>query len=148
MKLKNILTNQLICLPLLANTKQEVLSELLGLLVASGLVSDQKLALSDILAREDKMTTGIQNGVAIPHAKTEAVEKIIACVGIKPEGLDFKALDGKLSRIFILMLSPNDGLKQHVQFLAEISRIMKSEEVRTRMIHATDKSEILSVFGL
>lgn len=148
MKLKNILSGKLVRYPLEANTKQEVISELLGILVAEGKVSDPAQALSDILEREKKMTTGIQNGVAIPHAKTRAVERLTACIGIKREGLDFQALDGKPSQIFILTLSPYDEMSVHVQFMAEISMIMKSEAIRETMIQANSKDEILSVFGL
>ena len=148
MKLKNILSEKLVRYPLEANTKQEVISELLGILVAEGKVSDPAQALSDILEREKKMTTGIQNGVAIPHAKTRAVERLTACIGIKREGLDFQSLDGKPSQIFILTLSPYDEMSVHVQFMAEISMIMKSEAIRETMIQASTKGEILSVFGL
>jgi PTS system nitrogen regulatory IIA component len=148
MKLKNILSEKLVLCPLKATSKQEVISELLNLLVVEGKVQDPSLALSDLLEREKKMTTGIQNGVAIPHAKTKAVESLTACIGIKREGLDFQSLDGKPSQIFILTLSPYDEMSVHVQFMAEISMVIKSEVLRDTMVNATSKSEILSVFGL
>jgi PTS system nitrogen regulatory IIA component len=148
MKLKNLLSEKSIRISLKGNTKLEILTELLEVLVEEGKVLDPSLALSDLLEREKKMTTGIRNGVAIPHAKTKAVKTLTPCIGIKREGVDFQSLDGKPSQIFILTLSPDDESSMHVQFIAEITRVIKSEKIRTKMIHATDNREILSVFGL
>lgn len=94
------------------------------------------------------MSTGIQQGVAIPHAKTKAVDNLVACIGVKKDGVDFSSLDGEPSNIFILTLSPSDHIGPHVQFLAEISRIIRTEESRTKILEATSTKQVLSVFGI
>ena len=119
MNLRKILSPEVICMNLESESKDDVIEELLDLLMASGKVSDRDQALAAIKDRESKMSTGIQHGVAIPHGKCAAVTELAACIGLKPEGIDFDALDGEPSSIFIMTLSPTDRTGPHVQFLAE-----------------------------
>lgn len=128
--------------------KKEIIQELLGLLVKAGRVSEVDTVLGELMERERKMSTGIQHGVAIPHAKTRAVKNLVACIGIKRDGIDFQSLDGEPSRIFIMTLSPIDRVGPHVQFLAEISMVIKTEEAREQLIQAKNPQEVLAVFGL
>lgn len=148
MKIKNILTPAVISTSLKSTTKDEVIGELLDLLVAAKLITDREEVLAALMERERKMSTGIQHGVAIPHAKTKAVKNLVACIGIKPEGLDFESLDGEPSRIFIMTLSPIDRVGPHVQFLAEVSTVIKTKEARQRLLAAKTPQEILAVFGV
>ena len=148
MKLKNILSPQLVTTHLKGNTKEEIIGELLDILVEDGKVSDRDSVFAELMERERKMSTGIQHGVAIPHAKTKAVKSLVACIGIKREGVDFQSLDGEASRIFIMTLSPIDRVGPHVQFLAEISMVIKTEEARARLIQAQTPQDVLTVFGL
>jgi PTS system nitrogen regulatory IIA component len=148
MKLKNILNKDLVKIDLKGNSKSEIINELLDLLVENGKLKDKELAFKDIMDREQQMSTGIQQGIAIPHAKTKSVENLVACIGVKKEGVDFSSLDGVPSNIFILTLSPSDHIGPHVQFLAEISRIIKTEESRTKILNAKSKNQVLSVFGI
>lgn len=129
-------------------SKKEIIQELLGLLVKAGRVSEVDTVLAELMERERKMSTGIQHGVAIPHAKTRAVKNLVACIGIKRDGIDFQSLDGEPSRIFIMTLSPIDRVGPHVQFLAEISMVIKTEEAREKLIRARNPQEVLAVFGL
>jgi PTS system nitrogen regulatory IIA component len=148
MKLKNVLNSSVIIMSLNGETKQEIIEEMLDLLVNTGKVSDREQALKDLLAREQKMSTGIQYGVAIPHAKTTAVKELTACIAVKKDGVDFQALDGELSRIFFMTLSPVNRTGPHVQFLAEISMVVKTESARKQILEAQTPREILSIFGL
>ena len=148
MKLKNILSPELITVELRGTNKKEIIQELLGLLVKAGRVSEVDTVLGELMERERKMSTGIQHGVAIPHAKTRAVKSLVACIGIKRDGIDFQSLDGEPSRIFIMTLSPIDRVGPHVQFLAEISMVIKTEEAREQLIQAKNPQEVLAVFGL
>ncbi len=148
MKLKNVLNENVVKINLESTNKDDIIKELLNILNENKLVKDVDLAYSDIMSRETKMSTGIQHGVAIPHAKTKAVTQLTACIGIKKEGVDFNALDGEPSNIFIMTLSPSDHIGPHVQFLAEISRIIKTEEARQSILSATSAAEVLSVFGI
>ncbi|NLZ68293.1 MAG: PTS sugar transporter subunit IIA [Spirochaetales bacterium] len=148
MKISNVLNNKVVKFELESSTKEGVIKELLSLLVASGKIAIVDQAFQDVMDREKQMSTGIQEGVAIPHAKTRAVKDLVAAVGIKKEGLDFDSLDGKPSTIFILTLSPIDRIGPHVQFLAEISKIIQHVEAREELLKATSVEEILKVFGV
>lgn len=145
MNLRKVLNPDVISLGIKASTKKEVIEELVDLLMQSGKIKDREAALQAVLERESKMSTGIQHGVAIPHGKSGAVDDLVACVAVKPEGIDFESLDGEPSRIFIMTLSPLNKTGPHVQFLAEISRLLKTAESRERILRVTSKQELLSV---
>ncbi len=147
MRLNQVLNESVVKTNLKGETKQEIIEELLDILVDAKSVSNRTLALASLMDRERKMSTGIQHGVAIPHAKTPAVAKLSACIGLKSEGVDFKALDGKPSTIFVMTLSPENLTGPHVQFLAEISMVLKSQKVREQLLTVTEPREVLSIFG-
>jgi fructose-specific phosphotransferase system IIA component len=148
MKMKRLLREDLVSVDLSGKHKDEVISELLDLLMKSGKVSDRETALQDLLKREKQMSTGMQYGVAIPHAKTVAVKELTACIGIHREGVPFDSLDGELSRILIMMLSPVDRTGPHIQFLADVSMVLKSAEARKQLAEAESPAAVLRVFGL
>lgn len=126
-------------------SKEQVIEALLDVAMTTGKIKDKEAALKCILERENKMSTGIQAGIAIPHGKTDAVDELVACIGIKREGVDFDSLDGKLSRIFIMTLSPANKVGPHVQFLAEISRLLRQKEARERVVSAGSVEELLDL---
>lgn len=148
MKIKNILSPAVIRTSLHGTTKEEVIRELLEVLAEANRLEDREEVFAALMERERKMSTGIQHGVAIPHAKTKAVKSLVACIGLKPEGVDFEALDGQPSRIFIMTLSPVDRVGPHVQFLAEVSMVIQTEKARERLLQAKSPQDVLSVFGL
>ncbi|MDR1908839.1 MAG: cation:proton antiporter [Spirochaetaceae bacterium] len=139
--LLNLIRAECIEPALRGNTKEEVITELVGLLHARGKVEDRDQALRDVFAREKIMSTGMQNGIALPHAKTEGVEELQAAVGIKKEGLDFGSLDGEKSRLFILVLSPKKVSGPHTQFLAAVSSVLGSDSLREEVIGAASAEE-------
>ncbi|MFA5570328.1 MAG: PTS sugar transporter subunit IIA [Sphaerochaetaceae bacterium] len=148
MKIKHVLSTKVVAPSLIGTTKEEIIRELLDLLVQAGLVSEPDIVYKDLMNRERKMSTGIQHGVAIPHAKTVAVSELVAAIGVKREGVDFNSFDGEPSTIFIMTLSPVDRVGPHVQFLAEISMIIKHQSARKKILEATTAQEILDVFGV
>lgn len=148
MKLKNTMNTHLVKIGLEGTTKEEIVKELLQLLKDDGKIKNIDRTYDDVMERESKMSTGIQHGVAIPHAKTSEVDGLVACVGIKKEGVDFASLDGEPSTLFIMTLSPKDHIGPHVQFLAAISRIIKKEESRNAILNSKTPEEVLAVFGL
>jgi PTS system nitrogen regulatory IIA component len=143
MNLHKVLDPEVIRTDLSGTSKPEVIDELLGILVATGKVTDPDAARASLLDRERKMSTGMQHGVAIPHGKTDAVDSLIACVGISRIGIDFESLDGEPSRIFIMTLSPKDRSGPHIQFLAEISQLLKSAEKREAILKAATAGELV-----
>lgn len=142
MNLKKILGEDVIRIGLKGETKQEIIEELLDILVTAGRVSDRREALKALMDRENKMSTALQNGLALPHAKTDVVDRLVGSMGIKPEGVDFQSIDGQPTRIFILTMSPLNRAGPHIQFLAEIGRLVGDPAMRERMLHAASAGEI------
>lgn len=130
-------------------TKEEIIDELLDLLNRMGAVSELAEARRAVLSREEAMSTGMQFGVALPHAKTSAVGRIVCAVGLKPEGAQFDAIDGKPSTIFVLGLSPEGAGTPHVEFMATLSQVL-DEERREKLLAcrtATDMHQLLAGAG-
>ena len=145
MNLRKVLSPQTTKVGLQGQTKNEIIEELLDLICTTGKVSDRETALQALMARERKMSTGMDHGVAIPHGKTETVDELVVALGTHPTGVEFEAFDGEPSRIFVMTLSPKDRSGPHIQFLAEVSRILRSEAVREMMLAATSPEELLRI---
>ncbi len=147
MNLRKALTKETVLLELKSDTKNGVIEEMLDLLISAGRIknpNDRKEVLKVIMDRERKMSTGMQNGIAIPHGKTNLVDNLIAAVALKKTGIDFGALDGQPSKIFIMTLSPDTRTGPHIQFLAEISRQLNDATVRERILNAQSPEEIVN----
>jgi PTS system nitrogen regulatory IIA component len=145
MYLRKILSKDVITDNLVGETKGEIIDSLIGLLAGTGKISDPAEVKSCIMERESKMSTGMEAGIAIPHGKCEAVDELVGCLGISKNGVDFGAFDNQPSRIFIMTVSPVHHTGPHVQFLAEISRLLHSEADRNRLIEAASVNEIFSI---
>ena len=143
MNSKKPLAVETISLDLKGSTKEEILSEMVDLMVASGHIRDRDAVLRAIVDREKRMSTGMQNGIAIPHGKTDSVDCLLAALGIKRAGVDFGALDGQPSTIFVMTVSPDSRTGPHIQFLAEISRPLNDAAVRSKLLAATSREEVL-----
>ncbi|HQB07646.1 MAG TPA: PTS sugar transporter subunit IIA [Rectinema sp.] len=145
MDLKEILKPELISLDLKGRNKEEIIRELVDLASNSGKVLDKEETIQSVLEREYRMSTGMKHGIAIPHGKTTAVHELVACVGISKEEVDFDALDRKGCRIFIMTISPIDKTGPHLQFLAEVGMLFRSEEKRQALLEAKTKEEVVSI---
>jgi fructose-specific phosphotransferase system IIA component len=127
-------------------TKFQVIEELLDLLVLGGEIQDRETTLSDVLNREAYLSTGLESGLAIPHAKTDGVDKLTIAFGTIPEGIEFDALDGKPANLIFLVLSPRDRSGPHIQALAAISRNLKEARIRQSLLNAASAEEITRIF--
>jgi len=145
MNLKKPLTAETINLNLTGTTKEAILSEMVDLLMASGHIRDRDAVLKAVTDREKRMSTGMQNGIAIPHGKTDSVDCLLAALGIKHGGVDFGALDGQPSTIFVMTVSPDSRTGPHIQFLAEISRPLNDASVRSKLLAATSREDVLKL---
>ncbi|MHC4294453.1 MAG: cation:proton antiporter domain-containing protein [Planctomycetota bacterium] len=143
--IREYLTVNLIEPNLQGKDKGEIIDELLAILQQNGLIKDLDAARKAVWEREESMSTGLQYGVAIPHAKTDAVDRLICTVGIKKDGVDFDAMDGEPSRIFVLTLSPKSKPAPHVQFMSTISQIL-NDEGRNRILSAKNARDIYRAF--
>jgi Na+:H+ antiporter len=141
LSLAGYLTPRLVSSDLTGSTKGEVIDELLDLLDRSGLVKDRDAAQEAVRQREESMSTGLQFGVAIPHGKTDAVDRLVCAVGLHRAGVDFDAMDGEPSHIFVLTLSPLSKPAPHVQFMSTISQALNAEG-RQRLLACANADEM------
>jgi PTS system nitrogen regulatory IIA component len=146
MNLKTVLTVETISLHLKGTSKQTIINELLDILVSAGKIQDRDAALNAIMDREQKMSTGMKHGIAIPHGKSNTVRDLVACIGISDTPVDFDSLDHEPCRIFIMTLSPVEKTGPHLQFLAEVSLLFKSAEKRQEILNAQTPEQVLQVF--
>jgi len=115
-------------------------------LADNGLLKDKNGAQEAVIERETKMSTGMNNGVAIPHGKTDSVGNLVVAVALKKSGIDFESTDGKPSTIFIMTISPASRSGPHIQFLAEVSKVLRDAPSREKLLAATCAEDIVSVF--
>ena len=146
MALLDLIKADQIKVPLVSNTKNEILYELIQILVDAGVISDREEAFRVIRAREDQSSTGLADGIAVPHAKTALVDKLTMAIGIKPEGMDFSSLDGQPSKIFFLMLAAPDQSGPHIEALSEIARITRSSSFVRVLTSARSAEEVVELF--
>lgn len=143
MRIVDILEGRHISLNLKARNKRELLEELVELLVKSGELEDKEEMIKVLIEREKLGSTGIGEGIAIPHGKTKSVKKLIAAMGRSSQGIDFESLDGKPAHLFFLLVAPYDSAGPHLKALARISRLLKDEDFREELMKATSKEALL-----
>jgi len=127
-----------------AQTKQEAIEELLDCLRAEGLLEDVDAVREDVFAREEQMSTGLTDGLAIPHAKSAGARQLCVALGLKPEGIDFASLDDKPSKAIFLVVSRVDRAGPHLECLAEIAQFYSRPEARERLLKARSVEEIMA----
>ncbi len=143
--IKDYLRPELMITNLSGNNKEEIIRELLDSLDQHGLIRDAKAAYEAVMAREEKMSTGMEAGVAIPHGRTDAVDNLVCAVGIKPDGIDFNSADGQSSRIFVLLVTPKDGTDPYLQFVASVMGILDASG-REKVLAAKTSEELYNIF--
>jgi len=143
MKLKSVLNRNSVRVGLPGSTKDEIIREMVGIILsnARGLVKSD--VLNAVFQREAQMSTGMKNGVAIPHAKLDSVTRLHAAVAVSAEPVDFESLDGLPARIFVMTISPAAQTGPHLQFLAEVSALLADAEFRARVLAARGGDELL-----
>ena len=146
MALVDLIDEKIIQAPLISRNKPDVLRELVGVLKNAGVIDDVEDALSAVVAREAKGSTGLEDGIAVPHAKTDKVKKLAMAIGISHQGIDFDSMDGKPSQLFFLLLAPVDQSGPHLAALAEIAKIARSRSFCHLLIHAKSPQEVVAVF--
>lgn len=146
MNLKKVLTEKSVRIGLAGSTKNEIIEELVDIIIAGDSSLKKEPLLESVMEREARMSTGMKNGIAIPHGKTDAVRQLHAAAALSAEPVDFDALDGKPSRIFVMTISPASHTGPHLQFLAEVSGILGNDTLRSRVESAQRPCELLRIF--
>jgi len=144
MKISDHISEKTICLDLENTTKDDVIRELSELLKESEYVTDFDVFLKDVFEREKLGATGIGNGIAIPHARTDAVHNIIIAFGRSSQGIDFNGVDDKPAKLVFLMGTPKKDVNKYLQVLAHLTRLLKKESFRQQLLEAQNADEILN----
>ena len=143
MKIVEFLNEKAVTANIKATTKEGVIRELVDLLAKAEGIKNKEDLVKTLLNREALGSTGIGQGVGIPHGKTNAVKKLVAAFGICHEGVNFDALDGEPVYIFFLLIAPEDSAGPHLKALARISRLLKDKFFRESLKSLTDEKAIL-----
>lgn len=147
MRLTNLLPPELIKLDLEQKGKADVLQELIGLMTAAERVKDPDGFTRAILDREAQRSSGIGRGVAIPHARNEAISQMSIALGRSREGIDFEALDHAPVHLVFMLATPLNAGAEHLKALARLARILRHPEYRQAILDADTKEEIIQIIG-
>lgn len=145
MNLRKVLTPASVSVRLSGSSKQEIIDSLISLAMKSGKVKDREEALACVLEREEKMSTGMKSGIGIPHGKSSCVDGLVACVAVSENPVDFDALDKKPCRIFVMTISNKYKTGPHLEFLAEVTRLLNDEEFRQQLLTARTDRELYEI---
>ena len=145
MKITELLDINSIDLNTQISNKEEAIDHLVNLLDQSGKLNDKEIYKESVLNREAQSTTGIGDGVAIPHGQSEGVETAGLSAMVVKEGLDFKSLDGQPTYLFFMIGAPKDSEGAHLQALAQLSTLLMEEDFRNALINASSKEEFLQL---
>ena len=145
MRLTEILKPQNIRVPLTATTKTDAIGELVNLLATNGDITDPKKVLDSVLDREATRTTGIGNGLAIPHGKCTGTQDLVMAIGKAATPIDFQAIDGRPVTLIWLLSSPPDKTGPHIHALARISRLMTIDKFRAALNTAQTGQDVYDI---
>lgn len=149
MKIMDFLSKKAILTDIKSAKKEEVLKELVDLLVDSGEIEKRcrNKLIDGLMSRESLGSTAIGQGIAIPHAKTDCVTKLVAAFGISKKGVDFDSLDGEPAYIFFLLVAPQDSAGPHLKALARISRLLKDKYFRDSLRSSIDDKAVIKIIA-
>lgn len=139
--LSDLLTRERVLVPLVSQTKEEVLRELVRLAAPSSAPAELENIVGAVMDRERLQSTGIGSGIAIPHGRTNQVDSIILTAGVAPVPVEFDALDGRPVSLFFLLLGPESATGAHVRALGRISRILREESMRDNLNRSKSADE-------
>lgn len=145
MRLIDLLDSERVRVPLASRSKEPLLREMVDLLMGPEAQERAEEVLRAVRDRETVLSTGIGGGVAIPHAKTDAVSSLRIAAGRTSAGVEYDALDGEPVRLCFLLVGPESDAGGHVKALSRIARVVRSESVRDRLCAAADAAEFLRV---
>ena len=144
MKIMDFLNPDAVTADLQAEDKEEAIKGLVNLLAKSGAIKEKDKILKILLNREELGSTGIGQGVGIPHGKSPSVKNLIGAVGISKSGVNFDSLDGEPAYIFFLLIAPQESAGPHLKALARISRLLKDKYFRDMLRNAKTEKDLLN----
>lgn len=145
MKITDLLSAETIHLEMTAKGKQEAINELASILASAGRLTDVEKFKKEIMAREELGSTGVGDGIAIPHAKTDAVKQPSIVFGRSSEGVEYDALDGKPVHLFFMIAATEGANNQHLDTLARLASMLIDSKFKEQLLQAKDKQEVLAI---
>jgi mannitol/fructose-specific phosphotransferase system IIA component (Ntr-type) len=146
MALIDMVTEKIVKIPLESKDKPDVLRELVQVLKDADEIDDFDAVLKAVQDREYQGSTGLEKGIAVPHAKTPAVTSLKLAIGIAPEGVDFDALDKQPSKLFFLLVAAPDQSGPHVEALGEIAKLSRSNAFCRALVNADSAADVVELF--
>ena len=147
MAVVNLIEEDIIKIPLEAKTKPDVIKELVDVLKKAGKIEDAESVFRAVMLRETMGSTGLEKGIAVPHAKTHKVNNLVLAIGVSPEGVDFDSLDGEPSKLFFLLIATPQQAGPHIEALSEIARLTRSSNFCKLLLNAKTPKEIVEIFS-
>lgn len=145
MKIEDLLAEDLVVGDLKGRTKPEVIQELAAAVAKHYPEVEYGALVTALEERERLNSTALGDGVAIPHGKLDGVKRVLAAFGRSAKGVDFQSIDGKATHLFFLLVAPSDSAGAHLKALARISRLLKDEPFRARLLAAGDPHELFTI---
>jgi len=149
MQIMDFLSKKAIITDIKSTKKEELIRELLDGLINAGEIEKRyrNKLIEGLMARESLGSTAIGQGIAIPHAKSDCVSKLVAAFGLSKKGVDFDSLDGEPAYIFFLLVAPQDSAGPHLKALARISRLLKDKYFRDNLRSCADEKSIIKIIS-
>ncbi len=141
----NLLTLECINLNLKGQTKQDIIDEMVEILYQGGKLNDKEEYKKAILAREAQSSTGLEEGIAIPHAKTSAVKIPSIAFGLSKNGVDYESLDGEPSKLFFMIAAPANASNTHIEILSKLTTMLLDDEIREKLLEVKTEQEVMDI---
>ncbi len=146
MKISDLLTEDLVVTHLEGNSKDDIINAIVDVVASSPKVLDKDKVRSAVFEREQIMSTGVGDGFAIPHGKTDAVSDIVGAFAVTSEPIDYESLDEKPVRLVFLLVSKANMVGPHIKLLSKISRLMNKADFRNKLLEVGSSKEIIEMF--
>ena len=149
MQIMDFLSKKAIVVDIKSTKKEDVIKDLVDALINAGEIEKRyrNKLIDALIARESLGSTAIGQGIAIPHAKSDCVTKLVAAFGLSKKGVDFDSLDGELAYIFFLLVAPQDSAGPHLKALARISCLLKDKYFRDSLRASADEKSIIKIIA-
>ncbi|MCX7956689.1 MAG: PTS sugar transporter subunit IIA [Endomicrobia bacterium] len=145
MKIMSFLDTRCVVLPLKSKEKKAIIRELIEVLAQNNRVKDKEEAFRSVMKRENIGSTGVGSGVAIPHGRCSAVDKLVGAIGISPEGVDFNSLDGEPVHFVFLILSPLEATGDYLRAISAVARFFKDRFFRESLKNVSSVEEAIKI---
>ena len=147
MKITDILDEASVIQDLSSTSKKGILEELSNVLVERGKLPDRDKVVEVLLEREKLGSTGIGDGIAIPHGKMKEIKGLVTSFGRSIRGVNFESIDNKPTHLFFLLIAPENSAGVHLKALARISRLLKDSGLRNRLMEASDRQDLFRIIA-